>query len=159
MWDPSKYREGRNPGEYQKLGIRASTKNWESGRVPKKVGSGVSAGKVKIRASTGKVGSGRVPERWDPGKYWKGGIRASTGNVGFWRVPGRWDPGEYQEGGHPDEYLKWGIRASTRNVGSGRVPEKVGSGLENPKQAKRSKQTQGKGVGPSMTSKVCQQMT
>ena len=31
--------------------------------------------------------------------------------------------------------------------------------LENLKQAKRSKQTQGKGVGLSMKSRVCQQMT
>ena len=31
--------------------------------------------------------------------------------------------------------------------------------LENLKQAKRSKQTQGKGVGPSMMSRVYQQMT
>ena len=31
--------------------------------------------------------------------------------------------------------------------------------LENPKQAKRSKKTHGKGVGLSMTSRVCQQMT
>ena len=37
----------------------------------------------------------------------------------------------------------------------------LGEMLENPKPAKRSKQTQGKGVGvgPSMTSRVCQQMT
>ena len=50
---------------------------------------------------------------------------------------------------------------STRNVGSGRVPERwdLGEMLENLKQAKRSKQTQGKGVSPSMTSRVCQQMT
>ena len=56
-------------------------------------------------------------------------------------------------------------------MGSGRVPERVeirvstGSGrnpgemLENPELAKRSKQTQGKVVGPSMTSRVYQQMT
>ena len=31
--------------------------------------------------------------------------------------------------------------------------------LENPKQAKLSKQTHGKGVGPSMTSRVYQKMT
>ena len=55
-----------------------------------------------------------------------------------------WDLGEYQ---------KCGIRAST---GSGRNP---GEMLENPKQAKRSKQTQGKVVGPSMTFRVYQQMT
>ena len=34
-----------------------------------------------------------------------------------------------------------------------------GKMLENPNPAKRSKQTQGKGVGPSMTSRVCIQMT
>ena len=63
-----------------------------------------------------------------------------------------WDLGEYQKGR---------IWASTRNVGSGRVPEMwdLGEMLENPKQAKRSKQTQGKVVGPSMTSRVYQQMT
>ena len=63
-----------------------------------------------------------------------------------------WDPGEYQE---------CGIWASTRKVGSGQVPEMWDPGemLENPKQAKRSKQTQGKVVGPSMTSRVYQQMT
>ena len=135
MWDP---------GEYQKCGIWASTR---------------------------KVGSGQVPEMWDLGKYQKGNIRVSTGkgriwastrNVGSGRVPGMWDPGEYQKCGN------W---ASTRNMGSGRVPERVeirvstGSGrnpgemLENPEQAKRSKQTQGKVVGPSMTSRVYQQMT
>ena len=61
----------------------------------------------------------------------------------------------------PSEYRKWGIRASTGNVGSGRVPKMGNSSemLENPKQAKQSKQTQGKGVGSSMTSRVCQQMT
>ena len=46
-----------------------------------------------------------------------------------------WDPGEYREGRNPGEML------------------------ENPEQAKRSKQTQGKVVGPSMTSRVYQQMT
>ena len=53
------------------------------------------------------------------------------------------------------------IRVSTENVGSGRVPEMGNPGemLENQKQAKLSKQTQGKGVGPSMTSRICQQMT
>ena len=81
------------------------------------------------------MGSRRVPEKWGSGQ-----------------VPEMWDLGEYQ---------KSGIWASTRNVGSGRVPEKWGLGemLENPKQAKRSKQTQGKVVGPSMTSRVYQQMT
>ena len=46
-------------------------------------------------------------------------------------------------------------------MGSGGVPEMGNPGemLENPKQAKRSKQTHGKGVSPSMTSRVCQQMT
>ena len=63
------------------------------------------------------------------------GIRVSTGKVESGRVPKRWDPGKYH---------KWG---------------KPGDMLENSKQAKRSKQTQGKGVGPSMTSRVCQQMT
>ena len=84
---------------------------------------------------------------WDPGEYRKGGIRASTEKVGSGRVPKKWDPGEYRKGG---------IRASTGNVGSGQVPERWDPGemLENPKQAKRSKQTQGKGVGPSMTSNV-----
>ena len=63
-----------------------------------------------------------------------------------------WDPGEYR---------KSGIRASIEKVGSEQVPERWDPGemLENPKQAKRSKQTQGKRVGPSMTSRVCQQMT
>ena len=32
-----------------------------------------------IRASTENVGSRKVLEKWDPGKYKKGGIRASTG--------------------------------------------------------------------------------
>ena len=99
------------------------------------------------------MGSGRVPKRWDLGKYQKGRIWASTRNVGSGRVPEMWDLGEYQ---------KCGIRASTGKVeiqastGSGRNP---GEMLENPKQAKRSKQTQGKVVGPSMTSRVYQQMT
>ena len=71
--------------------------------------------------------------------------------MGSGRVLERWDPGEY---------LKSGIRVST-GEGFGQVPKKWNSGemLENPKQAKRSKQTQGKGVGPSVTSRVCQQMT
>ena len=55
-----------------------------------------------------------------------------------------WDSGEYREGRNPGEYRKWG---------------NPGEMLESPKQAKRSKQTQGKGVGLSMTSRVCQQMT
>ena len=72
-----------------------------------------------------------------------------------------WDPSEYREGRNPGEYREWGIRVSTENVGSGQVPKMGNPGemLENPKQAKRSKQTQGKGVGPSMMSRVCQQMT
>ena len=92
--------------------------------------------------------SGQAPGRWDPSEYWKGGIRASTRKVGFGRVPERWDPGEYR---------KSGIRASTEKVGYWRVPERwdPSEKLENPRQAKRSKQTQGKGVGPSMTSRVC----
>ena len=67
----------------------------------------------------------------------------STENVGS---------GEYREGK---------IWVSTGNVGFRRVPEMGNPGemLENLKQAKRSKQTQGKGVDPSMTSRVCQQMT
>ena len=90
---------------------------------------------------------------WDPGEYREGNIRASTengrirastGNVGSGRVPKMWDPGEYREGRNPGD------------TGSGRNP---GEMLENPKQAKRSKQTQGKVVGPSMTSRVYQQMT
>ena len=55
-----------------------------------------------------------------------------------------------------------GIRASTgkgRNPGEYRKGRNPGEMLENPKQAKRSKQTQGKVVGPSMTSRVYQQMT
>ena len=72
-----------------------------------------------IRASTRNVGSGRVPEMWDLGEYWEGNIRvstgkgriqASTGNVGSGRVPEMWDLGEYQ---------KCGIRASTEKVTSG----------------------------------------
>ena len=64
----------------------------------------------------------------------------------------RWDPGKYRKGG---------IRASTGKVGSGRVWERWDPGkmLENSEPAKQSKQTQGKGVGPSMTSRVCKQMT
>ena len=64
-----------------------------------------------------------------------------------------WDLGEYQ---------KCGIWASTkkgRNPGEYRKGRNPGEMLENPKQAKRSKQTQGKVVGPSMTSRVYQQMT
>ena len=63
--------------------------------------------------------------------------------------------------GNRGEYRKCGIRASTENVGSGRVPEigNPGEMVENLKQSKRSKQTQVKGVGPSMTFRVCKQMT
>ena len=52
-----------------------------SGRVPKKWDPGEYR-KGGIRASTGNVGSGRVPEK-GPGEYQKGGIRVSTENVGF----------------------------------------------------------------------------
>ena len=62
MWDPGEYREGRNPGEYRKCGICASTR---------------------------KVGSRQVLEMWDLGEYQKCGIWASTRNVGSGRVPGR----------------------------------------------------------------------
>ena len=47
------------------------------------------------------------------------------------------------------------IRASTGNV---EIRASTGNG-RNLKHAKRSKQTQGKVVGPSMTSRVYQQMT
>ena len=73
--------------------------------------------------------------------------------IGSGRVPGRWDLGEYQKCEIRASTGKVEIRASTD---SGRNP---GEMLENPKQAKRSKQTQGKVVGPSMTSRVYQQMT
>ena len=116
------------------------------------------------------MGSGQVPEMWDlgkyhkcgiwastrkvdPGKYWKCGIWASTRTVGSRRVPEMWDMGKYQKGRIWASTGKVEIPAST---GSGRNP---GEMLENPKQAKRSKQTQGKVVGPSMTSRVYQQMT
>ena len=82
------------------------------------------------------MGSGRVPEMWDLGEYQKGRTRASTGNVEIRASTGN--------GRNPGEYRK------------GRIP---GEMLQNPKQAKRSKQTQGKVVGPSMTSRVYQQMT
>ena len=51
-----------DPGEYQKCGIWASTRN---------------------------VGSGRVPKMWDLGEYQKGRIWVSTRNVGSGRVPER----------------------------------------------------------------------
>ena len=54
-------KKGRNPGEYRKSEIRAST------------------GKVEIWASAEKVESGQVPERWVLGEYRKGWIWASTG--------------------------------------------------------------------------------
>ena len=93
----------------------------------------------------------------NPGEYRKWGIRMSTRNVGSeCRIRA-----STKNGGNPGKYREGGIRASTGNVGSGRVLEmgNLGEMLENPKQAKRSKQTQGKRVGPSMTSRVCQQMT
>ena len=96
----------------------------------------MSTGKGRIMASVRKVESGRVSG--------KGRIRASAGKLEIWASTrnGR-------------------IRVSTGNVGSGRVLKRWDPGkmLENPKQTKRSKQTQGKGVGPSMKSMVCQQMT
>ena len=77
----------------------------------------------------------------------------STGNVGSGRV---------QKCGIWASTRNVGIRASTgkgRNPGEYRKGRNPGEMLENPKQAKRSKQTQGKVVGPSMTSRVYQQMT
>ena len=99
------------------------------------------------------MGSGRVPEMWDLGEYQKCGIWASTRKVGSRQVLEMWDLGEYQNCGIRASTGKVEIRAST---GSGRNP---GEMLENLKQAKRSKQTQGKVIGPSMTSRVYQQMT
>ena len=90
---------------------------------------------------------------WGLGEYQKCGIWASTRNVGSRQVPEMWDLGKYQKGRIQASTVNVEIRAST---GSGRNP---GEMLENPKQAKRSKQTQGKVVGPSMTSRVYQQMT
>ena len=79
--------------------------------------------------------SGRVPG--------KGRIRASAGKVESRGVPKK-GPGKYRERLDLGEYRKrWD----------------PGEMLENPKQAKQSKQPQGKGVGPSMTSRVFQQMT
>ena len=73
---------------------------------------------------------------WDLGEYQKCGIWASTRNVRIRASTGKGrNPGEYRKGRNPGEML------------------------ENPKQAKRSKQTLGKVVGPSMTSRVYQQMT
>ena len=108
------------------------------------------------------MGSGRVPEMWDLGEYQKCGIWASTRKVGSRQVLEMWDLGEYQNCGIRASTGKVEIRASTGKVeirastGSGRNP---GEMLENLKQAKRSKQTQGKVIGPSMTSRVYQQMT
>ena len=99
------------------------------------------------------MGFGQVPKMWDLGKYQKCGIWASTRKVGSRQVLEMWDLGEYQKSGIWASTRKVEIRAST---GSGRNP---GEMLENLKQAKRSKQTQGKVVGPSMTSRVYQQMT
>ena len=89
----------------------------------------------------------------DLGEYQKCGIWASTRKVRSRQVLEMWDLGEYQKCGIWASTRKVEIRAST---GSGRNP---GEMLENPKQAKRSKQTPGKVVGPSMTSRVYQQMT
>ena len=84
---PGKHRKMLDPGEYRK-------KKVESQRVPKRWNLGEYQ-KCGIRASTRNVGSGRVPEMWDLGEYQKGRIRASTGNVGSGRVPEMWDLGEY----------------------------------------------------------------
>ena len=72
MWDPGEYREGKNSGEYRKWGIRASTENMGSGRVPK-MGNPGKYRKGRIRAS---IGEGKI--RVSTGK---GRIRASTGKV------------------------------------------------------------------------------
>ena len=93
--------------------------------------------------SAGKVGSGRVAEMWDLGECRKGGILASTEKVGSGRVPKGGIRARCQKGGIRGELERWDL----------------GKMLENPKQAKQSKQTQGKGVDLSMTSRVCQQMT
>ena len=71
------------------MGIRESTGNVGSGRVPEMWDLGeyregkiwVSTGKGRIRASIGNGGSGRVPEMWDLGEYWKSGIRANAEKV------------------------------------------------------------------------------
>ena len=78
---PGKHRKMLDPGEYRK-------KKVESQRVPKRWNLGEYQ-KCGIRASTRNVGSGRVPEMWDLGEYQKGGIWASTRNVGSGRVPER----------------------------------------------------------------------
>ena len=54
MWDPGEYWEGRNPGEYRK--------RVESGRVPE-MGNPGEDRKCGIRASTENMGSERVPGR------------------------------------------------------------------------------------------------
>ena len=53
----------------------------------------------------------------------------------------------------------WASTGKGRNPGEYRKGRNPGEMLENLKQAKRSKQTQGNVVGPSMTSRVYQQMT
>ena len=71
-------KKGRNPNEYRKSGIRAST---GEGWIQASSGKGrirVSAGKVEIWASAGKVESRRVPKRWDPSEYWRR-VRVSIG--------------------------------------------------------------------------------
>ena len=124
------------------------------------------------------IESRRVPERGNPGEYRrrydlgeyrkgvirasirKGRIRASTekGRIRASTGKGELYPSEYQIKG-PGEYRKRDhIRGRCRRsrnkkgIKSGRVSE-------NPKQANRSKETQGKEVGPSMTSRVYQEMT
>ena len=84
---PGKHRKMLDPSEYRK-------KKVESQRVPKRWNL-VEYQKCGIRASTRNVGSGRVPERWDLGEYQKCGIWASTRKVGSGRVPEMWDLGEY----------------------------------------------------------------
>ena len=79
---PGKHRKMLDPGEYRKK------KKVESQRVPKRWNLSEYQ-KCGIRASTRNVGSGRVPEMWDLGEYQKGGIWASTRNVGSGRVPER----------------------------------------------------------------------
>ena len=80
---PGKHRKMLDPGEYRK-----KKKKVESQRVPKRWNLGEYQ-KCGIRASTRNVGSGRVPEMWDPSEYQKCGIWASTRNVGSGRVPER----------------------------------------------------------------------
>ena len=73
---PGKHRKMLDPGEYRKKESQRVPKRWNLGEYQK----------CGIRASTRNVGSGRVPEMWDLGEYQKGGIWASTRNVGFGRV-------------------------------------------------------------------------